>query len=141
MTHIQTVINGQIQAKEKTMQFTALPLELQTAADRTSQKFSNPTSLGLLLTVVVANKGGTLSITPKVLIYDGAGNAITFFAASAAISANGTYTYLLYPGGGTNSNITQILSCPIPREWAVFLDYTGTPASDKADTTVYACYL
>lgn len=136
------VINLSNQTKngEKTDWFEILPVELLTAADRTSSAFFHPDpDIGLMLKVIVANEAGTFSATVNILSTDPAGNDTTIYT-SAAITANGTTLFYIKPGGGTNSLFT-IVPFALPREFKVLLDYTGTPASDKADTTVYGCFV
>lgn len=128
-----------IERGEKTEWFSVLPAELQTAADRTSSAFSHPTAAGLMMKFVVANEAGTFSATVNIQTPDADGTWTTIYT-SAAITANGTTLFFIYPGGGTNSLFT-IVPFTLPKEWRVFLDYSGTPASDKADTYLQACYL
>jgi hypothetical protein len=125
---------------EKSNWFTVLPQELLTTADRTSGRFSHPTSPGIILQIVLANEAGAVSLVPKLQYEDPAGNSQVFWTGSA-LTANGTFTYFLCPGAATGATATEKVELTIPREWKLFLDYTGTPASDKVDTIAYACYL
>lgn len=134
-------IDKQKNDAQKTSWFEVLPAELLTTADRTSGVFDNPYGQGLMLTVVVANEAGTFSATPKLQTADAYGGTITWWTASTAITANGTYQYLVYPVTLVNSAFTELATFIVPREWALFLDYTGTPATDKADTKASAAYI
>lgn len=124
---------------EKSEWFEVLAAELQTTADRTSQEFSHPTSPGIMMKVVLGNEAGAFSATVNIQTPDADGSWTTVYT-SAALTANGTTLFLVYPGGGTNSLFT-IVPFVMPRTWRVFLDYSATPASDKADTRIQACYL
>jgi len=136
-----TITENQKNLAQKTAFFEVLPAELLTIADRTSGQFSNPYGMGMILTIVVANEAGTFSATPELQTLDGYGNAITWWTAAAAITANGTYQYLVYPVAITNSAFTETVTFPLPSNWRLFLDYTGTPANDKADTKAMAAYV
>jgi len=132
-------LDKQVRSGEKTEWFYVLPQELLTTADRTSGAFSHPTAKGLMLKVTLANEVGTFSATVNLQTPDAAGNWTTFYTSSA-LTANGTTLFYIYPYGGTNSLFT-IVPFSLPKDWRLFLDYTGTPASDKMDTLVQACYL
>jgi len=128
---------------EKTDWFEVLPTELLSTATRTSGLFdmkARGQQAGLMIAVVTAHKGGTLSLTPELATVVN-GVDVKFWTAAAVISTATTALYLIYPGAGTNALFTEIKSTPIPRVWKLLLTYAGTPATDKADTTVYACYL
>lgn len=134
-------VEAQKSAAQKTDWFEVLPAELLSTATRTSQEFNNPYGMGMLLTVVVANEAGTCSFTPKLVTFDAYGTAIAWWTAATAITANGTYHYLVYPVSITNAAFTEVVTCPVPASFHVVLTYAGTPASDKMDTKVSACYI
>lgn len=139
MTNIVNLKNQTVNG-EKTDWFTILPLKALLNADTTSGVFSHPDQgIGLALKVVTANEAGTFSATINIITYDPAGNAITWYT-SAAITTNTTTLIMIKPGGGTNSLFT-IVPFPLPREFAVKVDYTGTPGTDKADVTIYGCFI
>lgn len=130
----------QLNAHENTEWFEILPEVLQSSADRTSETKEAPSARGLILVVKVANKAGTISFVPK-LQTDTPAGTITWMTVGSAIAADGTYNYLVYDSAITNSGFTAIHVTPIPRFWKLLMDYTGTPASDKADVTVWGCYI
>lgn len=130
---------GQVSHGEKSDWFYVLPAELQSSADRTSGAFWHPTAVGLMLKATLANELGAFSATVNIQTPDADGTWTTIYT-SAALTANGTTLFFIYPGGGTNSLFT-IVPFSLPRQWRIFLDYTGTPANDKADTSIQACYL
>lgn len=134
-------IEGQKNSAQKTGFFTVLPAELLSTATRTSGQFTNPYANGLILTVVVANEAGTCSFTPKLQTVNGYGTAFVWWTAAAAITANGTYQYLIYPVSITNSAFTEVVTFPVPSTWQLVLTYAGTPASDKMDTKASASYI
>ncbi len=143
MSNSNLKIDTQQSNGEKTNFFSVLDAELQSAATRLSGLFimkGRGQQNGMLLVVVVANKGGILSFTPELYTVVN-GVDVKLWTAAAAISANGTYVYLIYPGAGTNALFTEIKQTPMPREWKVSLTYSGTPATDKADTSAYASYI
>lgn len=139
MTNVVNLKN-QIINKEKTDWFTILPINALLNADTTASRFSHPDpDIGLALKVVTANEAGTFSATINIVTYDPAGNTIVWYT-SAAITTNTTTLIYIKPGGGTNSLFT-IVPFSLPREFSVLVDYTGTPASDKADVTIYGCFI
>jgi hypothetical protein len=90
----------------------------QTQADQT-----NPTAKGIMIVVNVTS-AGTGSITPEIDVKDPVSSAyVSIMTASAAIVANGTYTYLVYPGAastaGTNNGLTQTSQNVLTRTWRV----------------------
>jgi hypothetical protein len=128
---------------EKTEWFEVLPAQLLSTATRTSQEFTMKArgqQAGMAIVVVTANEAGTASFTPELATVV-AGADVKFWTAAAAITTDTTSKYLIYPGAGTNALYTEIKSTPIPRTWKLILTYAGTPATDKIDTKVYACYL
>ncbi len=133
-------LKSQIAKGEKTDWFTILPKVTLLNADTTAGKFSHPNdAIGLALVVVTANEVGTFSATINIVTTDPAGNTITWYT-SAAITTNTTTRILIRPGGGTNALFT-IAPFPLPRDFSILVDYTGTPASDKADVTIYGCFV
>ena len=140
MTNIVNLKQQTVRA-EKTDWFEVLPAELATTADRTSSAFQHPDpNIGLALKVVLANEVGVaISLTVNITTKDPAGNTVVWYTSGALINA-GTTLILIKPEGGTNSLFT-IVPFPLPREFYVLLDYTGTPATDKMDTLVYGAFV
>lgn len=130
----------QIRNGNKSDWFTVLPLNSLLNVDTTSGFITHPNpDIGLVLKVVVANEAGSFSATINLVTKDNAGNTVVWYT-SAAITANGTTLFYIKPDGGTNSLFT-IVPFSLPKEFAILVDYTGTPASDKADITIYGCFV
>lgn len=90
-----------------------------------------------IMVVVNVTVIGTGSITPEIDAKDPV--SATYFSlltASTAITANGTYVYMVYPGAtqtaGTNNNVTQDASFALPRTWRVKL------TANNANTVTYS---
>lgn len=129
--------------EEKTDWFVVLAEELQSTATRTSQDLPAPKARGMLLLVTVANEAGTCSFTPSLQLKNPAGTVLTIWTAAAAITANGSYLYVLSPDvltGMNGASITATALVGIPRNWNLVLTYSGTPATDKMDTYAWAQY-
>lgn len=137
----QLIVEGQKKEAQKTSWFEVLPAQLLSTATRTSGTFDNPYGQGMVLTVVVANEAGSCSFTPKLQSSDAYGGVITWWTAATAITANGTYNYLIYPVTFLGTGFTETYAFSVPREWSLVLTYAGTPASDKMDTKASACYV
>ena len=117
---------------------TLLAAELQSTATRTSSERTTPEHKGMLLTVPIANEAGTTTFQPVLQQKDNEGNWNTIWTAAAAIAADGTTTYLIYPGTRVAEDYTEYVDIEIPETWRVVLTYAGTPATDKMDTLVTA---
>jgi hypothetical protein len=115
-----------------------LATQAATAATRQSADLTNYNGRGILLHVKIANYAGAATFTPQIQWKDSDGNYVTIWTAAAALSANGDFTYLLYPGAvaGTGSALTAISGIALPRTFRLNLNYTGNGTTDKADTTV-----
>lgn len=115
-------------------------LPLRAAADLSTDLVSgawdNPTATGMILHVKVGTLTGTPTFAPSLLGYDIDGSTYTIWTCAAAISAAGDYFYWLGPGASTIGGFAEGVGAPIPREYAIFIDYTGTPANDHAEVTV-----
>jgi len=135
------VIEEQKKGAKKTDWFPVLLPELQTSATRTSGVFNNLYALGMMITIVVENETGTFSVTPSLQTTDAYGDPITWWTASAPIDADGTYQYLVHNSPETNAAFTETVQFAIPRDWKLVLTYSGTPASDMADTKAAARYI
>ena len=118
--------------------FTVLAAEAGSIADRTSDGFKNAGAKSLILTVVLANKVGTVTFTPVVQMKLPNGTWVTIWTAAAALSTAGTYVYELNRDTHASaSGITESKVVALPHDWRVFLDYTGAGAGNSFDTTVY----
>lgn len=128
---------------QKSELFTVLATESGSFATRTAGVFQNEYNHGIVLIVKLANKAGTVTFTPQVQIQDEAGNAIVWWTAAAALAANGTATYVLFPGGmaGKGAGVTEAADVVMPREWKLALNYTGAGDGNEFDTSVYAYYI
>ena len=60
------------------------------------------------------------------------------WTAAAAVAADGTTNYLIYPGTRVVEDYTEYVDIEIPETWRVSITYAGTPATDKMDTLVTA---
>lgn len=128
---------------QKSDLFTILAPATGSNATRTAAKLSTDYNHGVAIIVKLANKAGTVSFTPTVYAYDEDGNAIVWWAAAAALSANGTLTYVLFPGGmtGKGSGVTEAADVVLPRTWGFALVYSGAGGANSFDTEVYGMYL
>jgi hypothetical protein len=128
--------NAALRFGENAYPFVILAFEDETSLDRISGVFSNPTGHGLYLIVVVGTLTGTPTFRPQLYLRLASGSNLLLWAATATLSAAGTYRYALYPGGLAGGSPQENVNVMTPREFLVGLDYVGTPASDHADTTV-----
>ena len=116
---------------------TLLAAELQSTATRTSSA-RKVQHKGMLLTLVIANEAGTTTFTPVLQSKDNEGNWHAIWTAAAAVAADGTTTYLIYPGTRVVEDFTEYVDIELPAEWRCVLTYAGTPATDKMDTLLVA---
>ena len=115
-----------------------LAAELLSTASRISTARTTPDHKGMLITVVLANEAGTVTMTPYLQSKDAAGNWHTIWTAAAALAADGTTYFLIYPGTRVVEDYTEYVDIEIPETWRVGLTYAGTPATDKIDSLVMA---
>lgn len=113
-----------------------LAAEVDTEANRTSGSFAK-SHRGILATVKVSNLVAAPTYTPSLQMRTQGGDWVTFWTAAAAISANGTYTYLLYPDSA-GATYTEKVDSVLPYCFRFVLTYSGTPTTDNADTEAYA---
>ncbi len=130
---------GQKAQAQKTDWFNVLPAAI-TSADRTSGEFNNPYALGMMVHVILSSITGTPSFVLKLQTKDAEGNAFTWWTASAPFTGSNTY-YMVYPAAIANSAFAEIVTFPLPGQWQMVVDYTGTPANDYAQVQVYATYI
>lgn len=114
-----------------------LATEVDTEASRLSTAQVNPTGRGLGISVKIENLQNSPSYTPHVDAKMPNGDWVTIWTAAAALTANGTVHYLIYPGTA-GAVYTEYEDTVIPLSFRVGLTYVGTPATDNADTTVDA---
>jgi len=122
---------------EKGQWFTLMASASQNA-DVRSDIQDAPFSHGVLLEIIVSS-ASTLSVTPTLETVDDSGNVLAIWTAAAAVTADGTVTYLFYPGwtAADYDGITEGADVPLPRQWNLFIDF-GT---GSATIEVHACYL
>ena len=110
----------------------AAPLD----TDLVSGPWDNPTATGMVLHIKVGTLTGTPTYKPSLIGYDIDNNTYIIWTATSAIAAAGDKFYWLGPGASTVGAYTEGAGVPVPRNYAIFVDYTGTPATDYADVTV-----
>lgn len=128
---------------QKSDLFTILSPAAGSFATRTSSKFNTMYNHGIAIIMKLANKLGTVSFTPQVHAFDEDGNAIIWWTAAAAVSANGTTTFVLFPGGmaGKGAGVTEAADIVLPRVFDVSINYTGAGDGNEFDTEVYGMFL
>ncbi len=116
-----------------------LASEADTVATRTSADQTNTNHRGMILHVNTANKiGTTATYTPAVQAKFNDGSYATIWTAAAALTNNGDWTYVLYPGA-SDGNTTEVDGIPIPRTWRGVITVGGTAnASHNMDTLMDA---
>lgn len=132
-------LNSRLRQKHNWIE--VLAEELLSTATRTSEDFTMPKSSGLILWVKTDNEAGTCSFTPSLQMKDPEGTAITLWTAASAITADGSYLYVLSPNTATGmggAGVTETALVEVPNSWNIVMTYSGTPASDKSDTQVWA---
>jgi len=119
--------------------------ELLSTATRTSKDFAKPAGArGALLFIKTANEAGTASFTPSLKTKDPDGTALTLWTAGTAITANGSYLYVLSPDlltGMNGASVTATALVALPDNFNLVLTYSGTPATDKIDTKAYILFM
>jgi len=82
------------------------------------------------VTAIVDTPSITLSILTPDLAVDSWRNLLL---ASAAVTAVGTYIYIVYPGvAAASAQVTQVAGFPLPRSWRVYLSHAD------ADSITYS---
>lgn len=118
-------------------QLVALAAELGSFATRTSGDLDLRQVKSLLLTVVLANKAGTVTFTPSIQRKLKNGSYVTYWTAAAAISANSTTTYAFGQAAvATLAALTEKLEVPIPMTARVVLTVAGAGDGNEFDTYV-----
>jgi len=128
---------------EKSGWVEALAAESLSTATRTSGDLISNKGRGMLLWVKTANEAGTASFTPSLQVKDPEGTALTVWTAAAAITANGSFLYVLSPDtltGMGGASVTETALVSIPFFHNLVLTYSGTPANDKIDTEAWVLY-
>lgn len=103
------------------------------SATRTSSDLVAPKeTTGVLLHLKLANRAGTIQVTPSVQWKTCSSNYLTLWTAASAATANGDYIYYLGNlGGGTMSgSVTEAKSMPFPQGWRAVLTLAGTTSVD-----------
>jgi len=95
---------------------------LASAARTTTTNSSDQTNFnwrGLILTIDISS-AGTGSITPSLQYKDSvSGNYKTVWTAAAALTANGTYCYGLYPGELNTATMTEVSNVLLTRTFRI----------------------
>lgn len=92
----------------------------------------------MILTVVLADKQGTVTFTPKIqkLLKDGS-TYVDYWIAAAALSANGSYNYVIGRDAATMTGgslgIVEARNIPLPRDFRVVLTYSGAGSGNSFD--------
>ena len=135
--------NSKVRLYNKSGWQEVLAEESLSTATRTSEDFPAHEGRSMLLWVKTANEAGTASFTPSLQIKDPAGTALTVWTAASAITANGSFLYVLSPDALTGMNgasVTETALVGVPMFHNIVLTYSGTPANDKIDTQAWALY-
>jgi len=98
-----------------------------TSADQTN-KGENLNVRGVLVTLDVTAITATPSITLSIQAKDPAsGKYEALLTASAAVTATGTHSYLVYPGAGSASgDVTQVAGFVLPNTWRISVAHGDT---------------
>jgi hypothetical protein len=116
-------------------QLVVLPTELGSFATRTSGEFDFRKVQSMILTIVLANKAGTVTFTPAIQRKLANGTWVTWWTAAAALSANGTVGYMFgRGGGGTITGATEKIESPIPSYCRFVLTVSGAGDGNEFDT-------
>jgi hypothetical protein len=106
-------------------------------ADRTSEDINTGFACGLILVVVLANKAGTVGITPTIQGKLGNGTYYTFHTFTE-LTANGTKVYQISPFTTISADgLTESCIGLLPETIRVVLDVT-TGAGDGNEFDTYA---
>lgn len=99
---------------------TALTSAARTAATQ-SADITNHNARGILVWLNITAASGTGGLVLRVQAKGPtSGEYVNLNAATAALTATGTYTYLIYPGSGAAAgDINQVTSAPLPRTWRI----------------------
>lgn len=119
-------------------QIVALASEAGSFATRTSGAIDWRQVQSAILTVVLANKLGTVTFTPKLQrrLRDGT-TWVDWWTAAAALSANGTVAYAFGRGAvATLAAMTEKIEQPLPMTVRVVLTVSGAGDGNEFDTYV-----
>lgn len=118
-------------------QLEVLAAELGSFATRTSAEFDLRTVQAMILTVVLANKLGTVTFTPSIQRKLKNGTWVTWWTAAAALNAAGTTAYVFGRGAtGTLAAMTEKIEMPIPMKCRFVLTVAGAGDGNEFDTYV-----
>lgn len=121
---------------QNTGPFTVLVSEAGSIATRTSDPFKNKGYRALQLTVVLANKAGAATVRPSLQRKMANGTWVTYWTAAAALSANGTVTYIITPNVLPTYTMTEAKIGPVPWENRVVLTFGGTTGAGNSYDTL-----
>lgn len=118
---------------------TLLASEAGTQAKRTSDLQARTGARGVLLRVAISSlvqdTNGPPEYTPAIMRMGPDGSEDTVWEASAALTANGTYLYLISAEGSQGGTLfQQVENLPLPPEWKLELRVAKTDASNNATT-------
>ena len=112
-----------------------------TVATRQSSAVTLRQVRGLIIYAYIASIAGVPTFTPKLVAYDPNAGRDDYWVAAAALSANGTYMYVIYPGAskpaGAPAGLVEAVSLPLPPRFELHLVYAGDGVNDKATTGVW----
>lgn len=118
-------------------QVVALASEAGSFATRTSSALDWRQVQSAILTVVLANKAGTVTFTPSIQRQLKNGTWVTWWTAAAALSANGTVAYAFGRGAvATLAAMTEKIEQPLPMTVRVVLTVSGAGDGNEFDTYV-----
>lgn len=113
-------------------------------ADVTSSLQNMPKQRGVMLTIKLANKAGTVGFTPNIRIRDAEGNAVVVWTAAAELTANNTYVYIIHPEAPASApaTIKEAKIMCLPRVWDLLMDLTtGAGAGNSFDIDASVSFL
>lgn len=114
----ESTLDRQRNNTETTLLASAARTATTSSADQT-----NHNARGVLVTLDVTAVTDTPSITLVVQAKMG-NNYEALLTASAAVTATGTHSYIVYPGvGAASGDVTQVAGFPLPRTWRVTLTH------------------
>lgn len=121
-------------------------LDLASGGNRDGEIFSNEGAKGMILIVKLSAEAGTAGVTPHLYVRDEDGNVIVV-RSEAALTANGTYTYVYEHGattgaGGWNgAGVTACADIAIPREWGLRINKSTGDTDQTFTIEAHAMYL
>jgi hypothetical protein len=112
-------------------------LDLNTILDRTSEVLDLRNVGAMIITMILADKVGTVTFTPRLDRKLADGTYTPYWTAATAVSAAGTTVFVIGQGGIAASSaglITEGKEFPLPAYGKLVLDYTGAGGANHFDT-------